>query len=137
VIFIDTNVVSEIMRPEPDAAVVRWLKQHETELALSTVVTAEVSFGIERIRPAERSHRLERTLKELRTRLRSRIFDFDEMSALTYGDYCGRSTRSGEPLAIADGMIAAIAIRHKAKLATRNTKHFSSSGLDLINPWTN
>ena len=134
-IFLDTNVVSEIMRPEPDTAVLTWLKRNEVALALSTIVIAEISFGIERIKPAGRSHRLEQTFKTLRGRLNDRVFDFDEISALAYGDFCGRRQRSGEAIAIADGMIAAIAVRHKAQMATRNTRHFLNSGLVLINPW--
>jgi predicted nucleic acid-binding protein len=135
-IFLDTNVVSELMRPEPQISVLAWIKRHEEDLALSTIAIAEISFGIERIRPAERSHRLERTFKSLRGRLKDNIFDFDEVAALAYGHFSGLRKRSGEPVAIADGMIAAVALRHKAQLATRNTKHFLGSGLRLINPWT-
>ena len=135
-IFIDTNVVSEIMRPEPDSAAMTWLKRNEDALALSTIVIAEISFGIECIRPAERSHRLEQTFRSLRRRLDDRIFYFDEISALAYGDFCGRRKLNGEPVAITDGMIAAVSLRHKSSLATRNTKHFLHSGLRLINPWT-
>jgi predicted nucleic acid-binding protein len=135
-IFLDTNVVSEIMRPMPDTTVLTWLKRNEDQLALSTIAIAEISFGIESIRPEERSHRLEKTFKALRGRLNDRIYDFDEISALAYGDFCGRRKREGEAVAIADGMIAAIALRHKAQLATRNTRHFINSGLKLINPWS-
>lgn len=135
-IFLDTNVVSEIMRPEPELTVLAWLKRHDDQLALSTIAIAEISFGIERIRPAERSHRLERTFKSLQARFENRVYEFDKVSALAYGDFCGLRKRTGDPVAIADGMIAAVALRHKAQLATRNTKHFLKSGLTLINPWT-
>lgn len=125
------------MRPIPDFAVLAWLKRNEPDLAMSTIVVAEISFGIASIRPAERSNRLEQTFESLRNRLKDQIYDFDEVSALAYGEFCGLRKRLGDPVAIADGMIAAVALRHKARLATRNTRHFLNSGLELINPWTN
>jgi predicted nucleic acid-binding protein len=134
-IFLDTNVLSETMRPKPDGNVMLWLKQNEAQLTLSTVAIAEVAFGIERIRPAERSTRLAHTLKSWRDRLAGRIHDFDEASALIYGEICGTRSRAGDVMDTADGMIAAMTIRHKATLASRNTRHFAGLSLNLINPW--
>lgn len=124
------------MRPVPDAAVLSWLKRNEADLALSAVVVAEIIFGIERIKPAERAPRLERTLKSFKSRLLNPVYAFDELSAIVYGEFCGRNSRLGETVATADGMIAAVALRHNGQLATRNVKHFTHSGLNLINPWT-
>jgi predicted nucleic acid-binding protein len=134
-IFLDTNVVSEIMRPEPHATVVAWLENHESDLALSTVVIAEISSGIERIRLAERAPRLAGAFASARRRFAMRIHAFDEESALIYGSLIGEAARKGHPAAVTDGMIAAIALRHRATLATRNTADFGFFSLQVVNPW--
>jgi predicted nucleic acid-binding protein len=134
-IFLDTNVVSEIVRPSPDPKVIAWLTKHDAALALSTVVLAEVAYGIERIRPDERAKRLEGFPGELQRRFMARIYGLDVESALHYGVIMGQSQRRGRTLSTADGMIAAIAIRHGADLATRNAADFALPGLKLHNPW--
>jgi predicted nucleic acid-binding protein len=136
VIFIDTNVVSETMRSEPNPHVSAWLQRHDRELALSTVVLAEIAFGIERIRPEQRANRFEQRLQELRRRFAGRFFTLNEDAALAYGQLMGRAMRQGIVISIADGMIAAIAQVNGGRLATRNIKDFSSAGLELIDPWT-
>ena len=135
-IFLDTNVVSEPMRQESSTAVVDWLAEHEKHLALSTIVLAEIAFGIFSVRKAERSPRWLDQLLYIREKYESQIHAFDEKSALIYSRLMGDRKLAGRPMSTIDGMIAAIALRHEAKLATRNVKHFQSIGLKLINPWT-
>ena len=135
-IFLDTNVVSELMRKSPDPGVVGWLERHDAELALSTIVIGEIAFGVEKIAPGERARRLVRDFHELRRRYADRIFGFTEAAALVYGALAGERSRAGRPMPIADAMIAAIAKSHGAKLATRNLADFADSGLELISPWT-
>jgi len=134
-IFLDTNVVSEDFRPEPNPAVLDWLGRHDVELALSTVVIAEISFGISKIRPEQRARRLSLGLAEWRRRFTGRIFPFTEEAALVYGEMMGDAARRGRGMQSMDGMIAAIARIHGGRLATRNTAHFEHCGLDLIDPW--
>ena len=134
-IFLDTNVVSEVMRPEPFAAVLAWLARHDAELAISAVVIAEISFGIERIRPAARAFRLARSFDAIRQHYSTAIFPFDEAAALVYGNIMGEASRQGRPLSPPGAMIAAIAMRHNAALATRNTAHFQIEALRIVNPW--
>ncbi len=134
-IFIDTNVVSETMRSEPNPHVNAWLQRHDRELALSTVVLAEIAFGIERIRPEQRANRFEQKLQELRRRFAGRFFTLNDDAALAYGELMGRAMREGIVISIADGMIAAIARVNGGRLATRNIKDFRSTGLELIDPW--
>jgi predicted nucleic acid-binding protein len=136
VIFLDTNVVSELMRKSPDPGVVGWLERHDVELALSTIVIGEIAFGIEKIAPAERAHRLTRDFDALRRRYADRIFGFTEAAALVKGALAGERSRAGRPMPIADAMIAAIARSHGAQLATRNLSDFAGSGLELISPWS-
>ena len=134
-IFLDTNVVSETLKRTPDPAVTSWLARFDVELALSTIAIAEVAYGIEKIRPDQRSRRLERGLAELRRHFAERIFPFTEQAALVYGVLMGERTRSGRPMSVPDAMIAAIAKTQGARLATRNLGDFEGAGLELISPW--
>lgn len=134
-IFLDTNVVSETLKRAPEPAVLRWLEKHDAELALSTVVIAELAFGIAKIRPDERAQRLSDGLDAWRSRFAGRIFAFTEEAALSYGELMGEAARSGRPMSAPDGMIAAIARTHSAPLATRNVADFRETGVVLVDPW--
>ncbi|MCL2716625.1 MAG: type II toxin-antitoxin system VapC family toxin [Alphaproteobacteria bacterium] len=134
-IFLDSNVVAETLKMDPSEAVLAWLVRFDPELALPTVAIAEVAFGIEKIRPEERSRRLEEGLSEWRRRFAGRIFGLTEQAALAYGQIMGLATRQGRPMSVADGMIAAIAHVNGGRLATRNLKDFTTTGLKLICPW--
>jgi predicted nucleic acid-binding protein len=135
-IFLDTNVVSELVKPQPNAKVIAWLTKNDLSLALSTIVLAEITYGIEKIRPDERARRLEGFPSELQRRYAGRLHNFDQESALLYGVLMGHSRRQGRILSTADGMIAAIALRHNGALATRNVDDFVLPNLIVHNPWT-
>jgi predicted nucleic acid-binding protein len=135
VIFVDTNVVSEQMKPAPSTSVICWLTENDPQIALSSIVIGEIAFGISRIKTDERSPRLALNLASLRHRMSGRIYPFDDASADIYGEIMGQCHRAGRTMSILDGMIAAIALRQKAALATRNTKHFQGLGLTIIDPW--
>lgn len=134
-IFLDTNVVSETLKPSPDDAVAAWLVRHDAELALPTVTIAEIAFGVHKIRPDERAARLQRGLSEWRRRFADRIFGLTEEAALAYGEIMGEARRRGMGMSAPDGMIAAIARVNGGRLATRNLSDFGATGLDLISPW--
>lgn len=134
-IFLDTNVISETLRSKPHEGVAAWLKRFDIELALSTVVIAEVAHGIRKIRPDQRADRWGENLQDWRRRLSGQIFPFSEDAALMYGELMGDASRQGRAMSVPDGMIAAIARVNQGKLATRNTAHFKHCRLDLINPW--
>jgi toxin FitB len=135
VIFLDTNVVSEPMRRGGNERVIQWLKEHEAKTAISTIVLAEIGYGIFSLRPKERSPRYLQQFFGVREQYAERTYSFDQPSALIYGQLMGRQKLNGSPTSMADGMIAAIALCHNATLATRNTEHFTGLGLELINPW--
>jgi predicted nucleic acid-binding protein len=135
VIFLDTNVVSETLRKSPSEAVLAWLVRHDAELCLSTIVIAEIAFGIAKIRPDERAVRLAEGLTEWQRRFAGRIFPFTEDAAIAYGEIMGRAARQGRPVSVPDGMIAAVASVNGGRLATRNVADFEPAGLDLISPW--
>ena len=134
-IFVDTNVVSETLNIVPTPRVDAWLARYDAELALSSVVIAEVAFGIQKIRPDERAKRLEGGLQTLRRRFAGRIFPFTEEAALIYGKIMGQAARRGVQMSGADGMIAAVALINGGRLATRNVRDFKDTGLTVINPW--
>lgn len=134
-IFLDTNVVSETLRKEPDRNVLAWLARHDAEIALPTVTIAEIAFGIQKIRPDQRAERPEQRLSDWRRRFTDRIFGLTEEAALAYGEIMGAAVRQGRPMSAPDGMIAAIARVNGSRLATRNLRDFENSGLELTSPW--
>lgn len=112
-----------------------WLSRFDVELALPTVTIAEIAFGIEKIRPDQRTARLDQGLLYWRQRCADRIFGFTEMAALAYGEIMGEALRSGQPITAPDGMIAAIVRVNRGRLATRNVADFGTTGLELVCPW--
>lgn len=134
-IFLDTNVISETLRRTPNPAVIAWLVRNDAELALPTVTIAEIAFGIGKIRPDQRSARLEEGLSSWRHRFADRVFPFTEAAALAYGELMSATLRHGRPMTAPDGMIAAIARVNQGQLATRNIADFETTGLELVSPW--
>jgi len=134
-IFLDTNVVSETLRKDPNEAVMAWLVRFDAELALPTVTIAEIAFGIQKIRPDQRADRLEQGLAEWRRRFADRMFGLTEEAALAYGEIMGQAARQGHAMSAPDAMIAAIARVNGGRFATRNLKDFETTGLGLLNPW--
>ena len=128
-------MISETLKSVPAPVVLAWLARHDAELALPSVVIAEVAFGIERIRPDQRAKRLDLGLSDLRKRFSDRIFGLTEEAALAYGAIMGRAVQRGRTMSTADGLIAAIARVNGGRLATRNLSDFASTGLELISPW--
>lgn len=134
-IFLDTNVLSETFKPRPSEAVISWISRFEVEFAISTIVIGEVLHGIHKIDPDPRAVRWANNLEFWRDRLAGRIYAYDQGGAEVYGRLMGSNARAGHPMSVPDGMIAAIALANRGKLATRNVKHFETTGLELINPW--
>jgi predicted nucleic acid-binding protein len=134
-IFLDTNVIFETLKNQPDPGVMAWLVRYDAELALSTVAIAEIAFGIQKILPDQRAKRLDLGLTSWRQRFADRIFGLTEEAALAYGEIMGAASRQGRGMSAPDGMIAAIARVNGGRLATRNVSDFSTTGLALISPW--
>jgi predicted nucleic acid-binding protein len=134
-ICIDTNVISETMKPNPNPQVMTWLLRHDHEIGLPTIAIAEIAFGIGKLQGSTRAMSLQQQLDAWRERFAARLIVFDETAALVYGSLMSAALRQGRAMTVLDGLIGALALRHNAKLATRNTKDFDVSGLNLINPW--
>jgi predicted nucleic acid-binding protein len=137
-IVLDTNVVSELMRADPDHAVVSWLDaQHASSLYITAITAAELLFGVERLPVGKRRTRIGSAIADvLETDFADRVLPFTGLSALEYGRVVARRERLGHPMGMTDGMIAATALSAGASaFATRNTKDFEDSDLTLLNPW--
>lgn len=136
-IILDTNVIAELMREEPDAHVAVWTQGMEIKhLALTAIAIAEILRGIERLPKGKRRQRLEQSFKEfIQKGFRGRILPFDEEAAYWYGGLATGREKAGLSVDPVDLMIAAIAKNLQASIATRNTKDFEGCGITLINPW--
>lgn len=135
--LLDTNVVSEWVRPRPDAGVVAWLADvDEDRVHLSVASLAEIRHGIERLPEGRRRDRLARWLGEdLPTRFEGRILDVDREVADAWGGMLARGQRTSRPLSVIDACFAATAEQHGLTLVTRNLSDFAKLGIDLLDPW--
>jgi predicted nucleic acid-binding protein len=135
-IVLDTNIISEVVKPSPSADVISWLNAQESvDLCVTTITLGEISYGIEALPDRKRRSTLAVTLDRFIERaFGDRILVFDRESAKEYGWLMANRRRLGRRLAAPDGQIAAIARRHRFQLATRNVKDFDECGVDLINP---
>ena len=136
--LLDTNVLSEVRRPSPDANVLAWLDQvDEDRVHLSVISIAEIARGIALLDDGRRKQELAIWLEhELPARFDSRILDVDSKTALVWGRLMGEAKRAGRGLSVMDGWIGAIANRHDLALVTRNSKDFQDMGIALVDPWS-
>jgi len=136
-VVLDTNVVSELIRPQPDARVSDWIRRREpSKLFLAAVTLGEIVRGVARLPAGPRRSRLEPWVSELLPRqFAGRILAFDHPAAVIWGELMGAADRVGRPRAAADAQIAATALRHEMALATRNTADFEGMIPALVNPW--
>lgn len=137
-IVLDTNVVSETMRPRPERAVLDWLdRQQPDQLWLTAVNVAELMFGVARLPAGARQLQLADAIAVLLDEdFAGRVLAFDVDAAAVYAELVAERERAGRAIAMADAQIAAICLRHGATLATRNTKDFEGAGVALVNPWS-
>lgn len=135
-IVLDTNVVSEAMRPQPDPGVLLWLNHQAAEtLYLSSVTLAELLFGLGALPAGARKDRLAEALDALLALFAGRILAFDQDAARRYAEMAVTARAVGRPLPTTDGYIAATAASRNFVVATRNTAHFADTGVGLIDPW--
>lgn len=136
-IVLDTNVLSEPMKPRPERTVVEWIdNQDSAKLFTTSTVVAELAYGISRLPVGQRQERLAEALDRVVTaEFLAGVLDFDLMSAIEYGALVAAVEGAGGSISLADAQIAAVCRVHGATLATRNVKDFNGLGIDLVNPW--
>ena len=135
-IVLDTNVVSEAMKPEPNEAVRAWLNNQATEtLYLSSVTLAELLFGIGALPAGRRKNMLACALDGLLELFEGRVLPFDTDAARYYAELALTAKNSGRGFPTPDGYIAAIAASTGFMVASRDTSPYHSSGVQVINPW--
>ena len=137
-IVLDTNVLSELLRPEPDRQVEQWLSgQDGAQVYFTTVGEAELRHGVAILPAGKRRNALSTAIEGLLDEdFRDRILPFDRAAACAYATIAAARRAAGRPISQFDCQIAAIARAHKATVATRNTSDYQGCGIDLINPWT-
>jgi len=135
--LLDTNTVSEWVKPRPDAGVIDWMDSIDDDrVFLSVVSLAEVRYGIERLAHGNRRRQLEEWLGgELLLRFEGRILPVDAGIADAWGRIVSRSEEAGRPIAVMDAFLAATAEVHRLTLVTRNVSHFSLLKT-IVNPWS-
>lgn len=135
-IILDTNVVSEAMKPSAEPRVIAWLDDQVVETTFVTSVTlGELLFGIEALPRGRRKSALAKALGEVLGLFEGRILPFDAEAARRYAEIAAKARSAGRPLSLADAYIAGTAAAHGFSVATRDVEPFLASGLSVINPW--
>ena len=136
-LILDTNVLSEVLRPIPEPAVLEWLEaQPRSQLFTTAITRAEILYGVALLAKSPRRQKLpEALLAIFDVDLADKILPFDATAADLYADIAAKRKAVGKPISQLDAMIAAISRTHQARLATRNTKDFSHCDIGLIDPW--
>lgn len=135
--LLDTNVISEPMRPRPSAAVLHWFEARDpADLFLSAVTLGELVAGIRRLASSARRRALEQWLEEVVVaQFQGRILAFDVEAAWRWGVLVARAATLGRPRPAIDLQIATIAAHHDLVLVSRNAADFAGLGLEVVNPW--
>jgi predicted nucleic acid-binding protein len=136
-IILDTNVLSELMRPTPSPQVVAWVaKQPATELFTTSITEAEIFYGLELLGKGKRREGLLAAAEAMFAEdLAGRVFGFDSDAARAFSKIASHRRALGRPITHADAQIAAITQTRAAKLATRNVGDFEDCGVEVVDPW--
>lgn len=137
-IVLDTNVVSEAIRAEPDSSVASWLSSRPSSSVFVTTITqAELLYGLELLPQGQRRRGLTDAVQSiLRDVFRGRVLPFDSPAAEAYATIAAGRRARGKPISSFDAQIAAIARSRGAGVATRNVADFDDCGVDILDPWT-
>ena len=136
-IVLDTNVLSEALRPSPDTSVLEWIaKQPRASLFTTTVTRGEILYGIRLLSDGKRRRALwDAAVKIFSDDFAGQVLSFDNDAADMYAEIAASRRNAGKPISQFDAMIVAMARSRGASLATRNVKDFDDCGVDVVNPW--
>lgn len=136
-IVLDTNVISEAMRPQPNQAVLAWLnRQQSSQIFITTISIAEIGYGLRVLADGKRRSLLQSRFDQfIALGFESRILNFDKQAADAYAEIMAFRKEIGSPMSFPDAQIAAITQVNNGGLATRNIKDFAQCGIELINPF--
>ena len=135
--LLDTNIISELVKPRPEANVTAWIEDtDESLLYLSVLTFGEIRRGIAALPQSRRRATLEAWLdKHLRTRFEGRILNIDLEVADRWGLLTAAARNGGIVLPVIDGLLAATALKHNLTLVTRDTGQIPTMGVAVFNPW--
>jgi len=135
--LLDTNCISEMVRPDAEPGVIEWLEAADEEaLYLSVLTIGEIRKGVAMVAHGKRRTRLETWLQlELPSRFEGRILPVEAAVADRWGRLAAQAKVSGKALSIIDGLLAATALHHNLTLVSRNSKDFSGTHASVLNPW--
>jgi len=135
-ILLDTNVISEAIKPEPHPLVKAWLDEQVAEtLFISSITIAEMGFGVAALPDGRRKAALAAAIREMTALFEGRILAFDHEAAGRYADLAVRARKAGKGFPTPDGYIAAIAAARGFAVASRDTSAFKAARLNVIDPW--
>jgi predicted nucleic acid-binding protein len=135
-IVLDTNILSSIMRQEPDAKVVSWLdQQSRTSIWTTSITVLEMRFGLQIMAIGKRKSSLLQSFERLLDKMGHRIAPFDNDAATQAANLMATRQLKGRPVELRDTMIAGIVLARHATLATRNLVHFEDLSVPVVNPW--
>jgi hypothetical protein len=135
--LLDTNAISEWVKPRPDPGLVRWLDHVDEDRTYISVITlGELRKGVDRLADGRRRERLDHWLSdELPDRFAHRILPVDAMVADRWGRLLAGTEKAGSPIDSTDALIATTALVHRLQVVTRNVAHFRPTGVPLLCPW--
>lgn len=133
--LVDTNVFSEKLKPRPDAQVVAWLAENESELFISTLTIAEIRRDIERLPQGKRRDQFQQWLTSLNSTMAGSILSFNRAAAHSRGQMQGQLDLKGIRISPSDGILAPTAIRHGLTVVTRNERDFKDAPVRMLNPF--
>ncbi|MFT4189191.1 MAG: type II toxin-antitoxin system VapC family toxin [Aeromicrobium sp.] len=134
-IVVDTNVWSETLRLAPEQRVLSWLRQHEHEVVVTSVTVGELLFGARRLAPGRRRDELLRGVERLMGGAAARVLPYDRVAAEEFARLRAAREARGRVVSVEDTMIAGVCLSRGYDLATRNTRDFDDTGVELHNPW--
>jgi predicted nucleic acid-binding protein len=136
-IVLDTNVLSEALRPKPSSKVAEWMRSCPTTVLFTTTITeAELLYGVALLPDGKRRRSLESAVRLIFVQdMAGRVLPFDSAAAQAYAEIAATRRRAGRPMSDADARIAAIARSRDAALATRNVEDFTGCELEVVDPW--